>query len=151
MVNRRASAPTRDLYAYWQVVSTRWRDNDIYGHINNAVYYSYIDSVINGYMVEQEVLDPWGSDIIGIVVESHCQFFQSLRYPVLIDSGLRIEKLGTSSVRYEVGMFPQGEDRAAAVGGFTHVCVNRSNNRPVPIPGEVRAVLEKLQASRMER
>ena len=151
MANRRASAPTRDLYAYWQVVSTRWRDNDIYGHINNAVYYSYIDSVINGYMVEQEVLDPWGSEIIGIVVESHCQFFQSLRYPVLIDSGLRIEKLGTSSVLYEVGMFPQGGGRAAAVGGFTHVFVNRSSNRPVPIPGKVRAVLEKLQESRTER
>jgi len=151
LTDRRVSAPARDLYVYWQMVSTRWRDNDIYGHVNNAVYYSYIDSIINGYMVEQGVLDPWASEIIGIVVESHCQFYQSLRYPVLIDGGLRVETLGTSSVRYEVGIFPQGEDRAAAVGGFTHVFVNRSSNRPVPMPDKVRAVLEQLQESKTER
>jgi acyl-CoA thioester hydrolase len=139
------NAPTRDAYSYWQVVSTRWRDNDIYGHVNNAVYYSYIDSVINGYMVKEEVLDPWNSEIVGIVVESHCEFYRPLRYPVLIDGGMRVEQLGTSSVRYEVGMFPQDESRAAAVGGFTHVFVHRSSNRPVPIPRNVRAVLEKLQ------
>ena len=132
-------------------MSTRWRDNDIYGHVNNAVYYSYIDSVINGYMVEQGVLDPWGSEIIGIVVESHCQFYQPLRYPVLIDGGLRVETLGTSSARYEVGIFPQGEDRAAAVGGFTHVFVKRSSSRPVPIPGKVRAVLENLRELKTEK
>ena len=114
--DNRASAPERSLYTYWQVVSTRWHDNDIYGHVNNTVYYSYIDSVINGYMIEQGVLDPWGSEVIGIVVESHCQFFESLRYPISIDGGLRVETLGASSVRYEVGIFPQGEDRAAAVG-----------------------------------
>ena len=103
------------------------------------------------YMIEQGVLDPWDSEIIGIVVESHCQFFESLRYPISIDGGLRVETLGASSVRYEVGIFPQGADRAAAVGGFTHVFVNRSNNRPVPIPGKVRVVLEKLQESKTER
>jgi acyl-CoA thioester hydrolase len=133
------------------VVSTRWRDNDIYGHVNNAVYYSYIDSVINGYMMEKGVLDPWGSETIGIVVESHCQFYQSLRYPVLIDGGLRVERLGTSSVRYEVGIFPEGEERASAVGGFTHVFVNRSSNRPVPIPANVREVLEILQESKTQK
>ena len=133
------------------MVSTRWRDNDIYGHVNNAVYYSYIDSVINGYMMEQGVLDPWGNEIIGIVVESHCQFYQSLRYPVLIDCGLRVERLGKSSVRYEVGIFSEGEERASAVGGFTHVFVNRSSNRPVPVPGKVRAVLATLQKSKTER
>ena len=145
MVDKRASAPERGLYTYWQVVNTRWRDNDIYGHVNNAVYYSFIDSVINGYMIEQGVLDPWDSEIIGIVVESHCQFYQSLRYPVLIDGGLRVETLGTSSVRYEGGIFPQGGNRAAAVGGFTHVFVNRSSQRPVPIPSKVREVLEELE------
>ena len=148
MADRRASAPARDLYVYWQIVSTRWRDNDIYGHVNNAVYYSYIDSVINGYMIEQGVLDPRGSEIIGIVVESHCQFYESLCYPVLIDGGLRVETPGTSSVRYEVGLFPQGKHRVAAVGGFTHVFVNRSSNRPVPIPDKIRVVLEKLKKSK---
>ena len=142
---RRSPAPTRELYSYWQVVGTRWRDNDIYGHVNNAVYYSYIDSVINGYMVDQGVLDPMVSEVIGIVVESHCVFHQSLCYPVKIDCGLRVEHLGASSTRYEVGMFVQGEDRAAAVGGFTHVFVNRRSTRPVPIPDSVRNVLENLQ------
>ena len=150
MADRRVGAPTRDIYTYWQVVSTRWRDNDIYGHVNNSVYYSYIDTVINGYMVEQGVLDPWGSEIIGIVAESHCQFYRSFRYPVLIDGGLRVEKLGTSSVEYEVGLFPQGDEQAAAVGGFTHVFVYRSSNRPVPIPSKVRGVLEKLQNSSVQ-
>ena len=141
----RRPAPTRDLYVCWQVVGTRWRDNDIYGHVNNAVYYSYIDSVINGYMVDRGVLDPMVSEVIGVVVESHCEFHQPLCYPVKIDCGLRVEHLGSSSVRYEVGMFVQGEDQASAVGGFTHVFVNRQSGRPVPMPDNVRDVLKNLQ------
>ena len=137
--------PFRDLYSCWQLVGTRWQDNDVYGHVNNAVYYSYIDSIINGYMVDQGVLDPMVSEVIGVVVESHCEFHQSLCYPVKIDCGMRVEHLGRSSVRYEVGMFVQGEDRAAAVGGFTHVFVDRLSGRPVPIPVNVRDVLIVLQ------
>ena len=140
----RSPIPTRDLYSCWRVVGTRWRDNDIYGHVNNAVYYSYIDSVINGHMVDQGVLNPMVSEVIGVVVESHCVFHHPLSYPVKIDCGLRVEHLGASSVRYEVGMFVQGEDRAAAVGGFTHVFVDRLTTRPVPIPDNVRDVLENL-------
>ena len=102
-------------------------------------------------MIEQGILDPRGSEIIGIVVESHCQFYESLCYPVLIDGGLRVETLGTSSVGYEVGLFSKGKHRVAAVGGFTHVFVKRLGNRPVPIPDIVRVVLEKLQKSKKER
>ena len=144
MTVERRLAPTRNLYSCWQVVDTRWRDNDIYGHVNNAVYYSYIDSVINGYMVDHGVLDPMVSEVIGVVVESHCEFHKPLSYPDKIDCGLRLEYLGSSSARYEVGMFLQGEDQAAAVGGFTHVFVGRLTGRPLPIPDSVRDVLKVL-------
>ncbi len=141
---------TRRLFPYWQAIDARWRDNDIYGHVNNAVYYTYIDTIINGYMIENKVLDPWSDNVVGFVVESHCSFLKPLRYPVSIDGGLRVEYLGKSSVRYEVGMFQKGDNQAAAVGGFTHVFVDRSSDRPTPIPGKLRSVLAKLLVSEKE-
>ena len=147
MVDKQKCAATRDLYGYWQQITARWRDNDIYGHINNTVYYSYIDSIINGYMIERNVLNPSQGQVIGLVVESHCQFCTPLSYPALVDGGLRVEGIGTSSVGYEVGMFLKGDDYPAAVGGYTHVFVDRLNKRPVPIPKHVREALEELTIS----
>lgn len=144
MNDKQKFTATRDLYRYWQKITARWRDNDIYGHINNTVYYSYIDSIINGYMIERGVLDPNDGIVIGLVVESHCQFYEPLSYPVLVDGGLRVEKIGTTSVGYEVGMFSEGKDYPSAVGGYTHVFVDRSTNRPMTIPPTLRKALESL-------
>ena len=144
MAEKKKCTATRDLYGYWQRVTTRWQDNDIYGHINNAIYYAYIDSVINGYMIEQGILNPQKGEIIGLVVESHCQFCRSLSYPALIDGGLRIKKIGVSSVRYEVGMFPIDNDQPAAVGGYTHVFVDRLTRQPAPITPVLREAFEDL-------
>lgn len=135
---------SREHYRYWQSVSTRWKDNDAYGHINNAVYYSYIDSVVNQFLIERQLLDIEKSDSIGLVVQSQCQFFQPLSYPGRVDCGLRVTHLGNSSVSYEVGMFAEAEAAVAAVGGFTHVFVDREARRPCTLSVQVRSVLQSL-------
>jgi len=119
-------------------------DNDAYGHINNAVYYSYIDSVVNQFLIEHQLLDIEKSDSIGLVVQSQCRFFQPLSYPGRVDCGLRVTQLGNSSVSYEVGMFAEAEAAAAAVGGFTHVFVDREARRPCPLSGRIRSALQRL-------
>tara|TARA_B100000674_G_scaffold140535_1_gene110343 strand:- start:5009 stop:5455 length:447 start_codon:yes stop_codon:yes gene_type:complete len=135
---------SREQYRYWQSVSTRWKDNDAYGHINNAVYYSYIDSVVNQFLIEHQLLDIQKSDSIELVVQSQCRFFQPLSYPGRVDCGLRVTDLGNSSVSYEVGMFAEAEAAAAAVGGFTHVFVDREARRPCALSVPVRSVLQSL-------
>ena len=135
---------SRGDYRYWQQVSTRWVDNDAYGHINNAVYFSYIDSVVNQFLIEHQLLDIEKSEAIGLVAQSQCQFFQSLSYPGIVDCGLRVTHLGNSSVSYEVGMFAKDEEVAAAVGGFTHVFVDRDQRRPRPLPEPMRSTLSTL-------
>ena len=135
---------SREQYRYWQSVSTRWKDNDAYGHINNAVYYSYIDSVVNQFLIEHQLLDIQKSDSIGLVVQSQCRFFQPLSYPGRVDCGLRVTHLGNSSVSYEVGMFAAAEAAAAAVGGFTHVFVDREARRPCALSVPVRSALQSL-------
>tara|TARA_B100000676_G_scaffold40467_1_gene38328 strand:- start:529 stop:975 length:447 start_codon:yes stop_codon:yes gene_type:complete len=135
---------SREQYRYWQSVSTRWKDNDAYGHINNAVYYSYIDSVVNQFLIEHQLLDIQKSDSIGLVVQSQCRFFQPLSYPGRVDCGLRVTDLGNSSVSYEVGMFAEAEAAAAAVGGFTHVFVDREARRRCALSVPVRSVLQSL-------
>ena len=135
---------SRAPYRYWQSVRTRWKDNDAYGHINNAVYYSYIDSVVNQFLIERQLLDIEKSDSIGLVVQSQCQFFQPLSYPGRVDCGLRVTHLGNSSVSYEVGMFAEAEAAVAAVGGFTHVFVDREARRPCALSVPVRSVLQSL-------
>ena len=134
----------REPYRYWQSVSTRWKDNDAYGHINNAVYYSYIDSVVNQFLIERQLLDIEKSDSIGLVVQSQCRFFQPLSYPGRVDCGLRVTHLGNSSVSYEVGMFAEAEAAAAAVSGFTHVFVDREARRPCALSVPVRSALQSL-------
>ena len=135
---------SREHYRYWQSVSTRWKDNDAYGHINNAVYYSYIDSVVNQFLIERQLMDIEKSDSIGLVVQSQCQFFKPLPYPGRVDCGLRVTHLGNGSVSYEVGMFAEAEAAVAAVGGFTHVFVDREARRPCALSVPVRSVLQSL-------
>lgn len=140
----RVEAPVRSDYHQWETQTTRWVDNDAYGHVNNAVYYTYIDSVVNSYMIQRGGLDPSSSDIIGVVVESWCHYRTSFTYPEPVEAGLRVWNLGGSSVKYEVGMFRQGEDTAAVWGGFVHVFVDRHHRKPVPIPDKIRACLKQL-------
>ena len=144
MLEKNKCLPTRNLYGYWQKIEARWIDNDIYGHINNAVYYEYIDSIINSYLINQDLLDPLKSKTIGLVAESHCQFFRPVRYPISMDGGLRVEKIGNSSVRYEVAMFAEDKDEPIAVGGYTHVFVQRAGGRPTPVPQKLREVFGEL-------
>ena len=131
-------------YAHHRTITTRWTDNDAYGHVNNAVHYSYFDSVVNAWLIDRGALDIERSQVIGLVVETGCQYFAPLTYPETITAGLRVANLGRSSVRYEVGLFGEGADVAAAQGHFVHVYVDRDSRRPVPLPEALRAALEPL-------
>ena len=141
----RPAPQPRGAYRHFSSISTRWMDNDVYGHINNVVYYSYFDTVINRYLIDKGGLDIHTAPVIGIAVESQCKFSRSLAFPQEIDAGLRIGHLGNSSVRYEVGLFARGANEAAASGHFVHVFVGRTSQRPVPIPPAIRAALEKIK------
>jgi acyl-CoA thioester hydrolase len=134
----------RDTFPHYLEIVTRWSDNDIYGHVNNATYYSYFDTLVNRMLIERNLLDPAKSAAIGVVVETSCRFFASLSFPDVIDAGLRVSNIGNSSVRYEIGLFRRGEKEPAATGQFVHVYVDRATRRPVPVPAEVRAALEPL-------
>jgi acyl-CoA thioester hydrolase len=135
---------TRAAFPHFLAIPTRWMDNDIYGHVNNVVYYSYFDTVINEYLVRAGGLDIHGGPVIGICAESHCRFLAALAFPEPVEAGLRVAKLGRSSVRYEIGLFKAGGETAAAVGHFVHVFVGRADMRPVPIPEGIREALTRL-------
>lgn len=132
-------------YPHFQAITTRWKDNDVYGHVNNVEYYSYFDTVINTYLIRQGVLDIHGGAQIGLCVESHCRYDAPLAFPDLVHAGLRVGKLGNSSVRYEVGLFRENDPRPAAEGWFVHVFVDRETRRPAPLPDALRAALAALQ------
>ena len=134
----------RAAYKHFAAMQTRWMDNDVYGHVNNVQYYSFFDTVVNGYLISAGVLDPANSAVIGLVVETHCNFFAPLSFPDAFDAGLRIARLGGSSVRYEIGLFAAGADSAAAQGHFVHVYVDRVSRRPVPLPEPLRVALARL-------
>ena len=142
-MNKKIS-PHRSDYRWWVNIDTRWSDNDIYGHVNNVVYYSYIDSVVNRYLIEKGGLEPLVSSEIGIVVESFCRYRDSFCYPDPIECGLRVLELGNSSVRYEVGLFKNQLEQPHVWGGFVHVFVDRNSRRPVPIKQPIRSVLMAL-------
>ena len=135
---------TRDAYRLFRLITTRWMDNDVYGHVNNVVYYAFFDTAVNAALIEAGLLDPATSDIIGLVVETGCRYAAPLGFPGDIDAGIRVAKLGTSSVRYEVGLFAGGEATAAAEGFFVHVYVDRTTRRPVALPPPLRAFLDSL-------
>jgi len=140
----RPKAELRHTYRHFQAIPTRWADNDVYGHVNNVVYYSYFDTVVNQYLIEQRVLDVPSSTVIGLVVETQCEYFAPLTFPDVVHAGLRVAKIGNSSVRYEVGLFRNSEEAAAAQGYFVHVYVDRLSRSPVAVPSGMRLVLEKL-------
>ncbi|SEC83004.1 acyl-CoA thioester hydrolase [Pseudomonas saponiphila] len=137
--------PQRGDYRHFQPIITRWHDNDVYGHVNNVTYYSFFDTAVNTYLIEQGGLDIHGGEVVGFVVSSACDYFASIAFPERIEIGLRVGKLGNSSVQYELAVFKAGEADACAAGRFVHVFVDRGSNQPVPTPPALRAALERLQ------
>lgn len=134
----------RSDYPHFLAITTRWKDNDVYGHVNNVEYYSFFDTVINEYLIRAGGLDIHGGPVIGLCVESQCTFKQSLAFPDTVDAGLRVTKLGTSSVHYEIGLFRSGAEDPVATGRFVHVFVGRDDRRPTPIPDPLRTALTAL-------
>jgi acyl-CoA thioester hydrolase len=135
---------TRADYPHFLSISTRWADNDIYGHVNNVVYYSYFDTVVNEYLVREGALDLMAGPVIGLVVETHCSYFASLAFPDRINAGLRVTRLGNTSVRYEIAIFSEGSEQPAAQGYFVHVYVDRETRRPIALPVALVAALKPL-------
>ena len=134
----------RSNYRVFRSIGTRWMDNDAYGHVNNVVYYSWFDTAVNGYLIEHDVLDIHQGETIGLVIETQCNYFSPLAFPQTVDAGIRVARLGASSVRYEVGLFAQGEPLTAARGHFIHVYVDKQRRRPTPLPLNLKTVLETL-------
>jgi acyl-CoA thioester hydrolase len=131
-------------YRHFRDITTRWMDNDVYAHVNNVIYYAWFDTVVNGYLLEQGVLDFAASPAVGLVVETGCQYFASVAFPDRVRAGVRVARLGTSSVRYEIGLFRNDEEEAAAQGHFVHVYVDRHSRRPTSLPPDLRAALEVI-------
>ena len=131
-------------YPHSLVIPTRWKDNDVYGHVNNVEYYSYFDTVINAWLIAEGGLDIHDGEVIGVCAESHCEYKGGFEFPDTIHAGLRVGELRRRSVRYELGLFREGADEPAATGWFIHVFVDREHRRPVEIPGPLRAALERL-------
>lgn len=137
----------RTAYRVFRPITTRWMDNDVYGHVNNVVYYSWFDTAVNAYLIEQGVLDMHHGQVIGLVIETQCRYFASLAFPQTIEAGIRVARLGNSSVRYDVGLFAQGEALAAAQGHFVHVYVDRNTRRPVNLPDPLRRALDGIRSA----
>ncbi|WP_293782861.1 thioesterase family protein [uncultured Aeromicrobium sp.] len=135
---------TRDDYPIVRIIATRWEDEDVYGHVNNVKYYSYFDTAVNGYLLEATGVDIRMLEARGIVAESGCRFLRELRFPVPVEAGLAVTKLGRSSVVYEIGLFQGGSSQAAAVGRFVHVYVRGADRAVTPIPEPIRSALEPL-------
>ncbi len=141
----RPRAEPRSAYARFQAITTRWMDNDAYGHVNNVVYYSYFDTAVNRHLIEAGALDIHQGATIGLVVETRCNYFSPLAFPQTVEAGLRVAHIGGSSVRYELGLFAQGEPLSAAAGHFVHVYVDRVSQRPVALPPALLAALQALR------
>jgi acyl-CoA thioester hydrolase len=136
----------RSAYRAFVPISTRWMDNDVYGHVNNVVYYSWFDTAVNAHLIAQGALDIQAGETIGLVVETQCQYFSPIAFPQQVTAGIRVAHMGKSSVRYEVGLFADDEQLCAAKGHFVHVYVDRDNRRPVALPANLQSVLQALQA-----
>lgn len=142
------AAVRRQDFPFFRSIQTRWMDNDVYGHVNNVVYYSFFDTAVNGHLLEEGVLDYGASPVFGVVAETRCRFFKELAFPDLVEAGMRIVRLGNSGVTYEIGLFRAGDSEAAAFGHFVHVYVDRATRRPTRIPDAVRAVMQPLVVGR---
>ncbi len=143
----RPTPDPRAAYGHFQTITTRWMDNDAYRHVNNVVYYSFFDTAVNQYLIENQALDIEASPVIGLVVETQCRYFSPLAFPSLVHAGVRVGHIGNSSVRYEIGLFRDDDPLAAAQGHFIHVYVDRLTNKPVPLPDALRRVLTPLLRS----
>jgi acyl-CoA thioester hydrolase len=146
-MSERPSPSTRDDYKAFRTIPTRWLDNDIYGHMNNTVHYTFFDTTVNCWLMENGLLDIHGGERIGMVAETGCRYFSEMGYPDLITSGLRVARLGTSSVRYEVGLFRNDAQTAAAEGFFIHVYVDRQTRRPSPMDARLRSALMAISVA----
>ena len=140
----RPAPDTRADYKHFQVMPTRWADNDVYGHINNSVYYFFFDTLVNSWLIETGLLEIGKSEVIGLVVETGCNFFAPASYPDIIHGGLRVAKIGSSSVTYEIGLFKNDDDECSAKGHFVHVYVEETSRRPVALSDDMRAKLEAI-------
>lgn len=143
-MSERPGRLARSAFRLFRPIATRWMDNDAYGHVNNVQYYSYFDTAVNGWLMEQGLLDFRTSPVIGLVVETGCTYFESVSFPEALEAGIAVSRLGRSSVRYEIGIFRAGGERAVAQGYFVHVYVDRATQRPVGIPDAIRAALDAL-------
>ena len=143
----RPTAPVRADYAMFRPITTRWMDNDVYGHVNNVVYYSFFDTVVSGHLLESGAVLPGKTPVIGLAVSSRCDYFSQIAFPDSVTGGLRVDRIGNSSVQYGIGIFREDEDHAAAAGQFTHVYVDAETHRPASLPNHLRSVLEALLTS----
>ncbi|WP_420996126.1 acyl-CoA thioesterase [Cupriavidus sp. 30B13] len=141
----------RENFPHLTPLTTRWMDNDAYGHVNNVTYYSYFDTAVNKYLIDGGALDIHAGKIVGLVVETGCSYFRPIAFPDALEVGIRVGRIGTSSVRYEVAIFRAGDERACAAGHFVHVYVDRGTGRPVPVPGQTRELLDALRWPREAR
>ena len=137
---------SREAYAWFDPMPTRWADNDVYGHVNNVAYYGFFDTAVNRFLIGEAGLDIHDGAVIGLVVETGCRYFAPLAYPEKLEAGVRVARLGKSSGRYEIGIFREGEDEPAAEGFFIHVYVDRQSRRPTPVPDAMRSALEGIHA-----
>lgn len=140
----RPQPPRRSQFAWFQQITTRWSDNDAYGHVNNTIYYQWFDTAVNSWLIGQGLLDIGHGDPIALVVETRCTFHEPLSFPGQVEIGLSVHHLGRSSVRYAIGVFGAGQDVAAATGEFVHVAVDRTSRRPVAWPEKWRSALASL-------
>ena len=145
-MSKKKSAKRNDFF-HFQNIPTRWMDNDVYQHVNNVIYYSFFDTAVNQFLIEQNALDIENSSIIGLVVETQCQYFSPIRFPQLVTSGLRVDKIGKSSVHYGIGLFCEDNSEASAQGSFIHVYVDRLTRRPAAISQAMLDALNKIAAS----
>jgi acyl-CoA thioester hydrolase len=145
-LTERARPDPRTSYRHFMPIQTRWADNDAYGHVNNVVYYSWFDTVVNAYLIAAGALDIERSPVIGLVVETRCSYFSELAFPQAVEAGLRVGRLGATSVRYEIGLFAADAELASAQGHFIHVYVDRTSRRPTQLPALLRAALERIHA-----
>lgn len=146
-MTERPKPDKKNTYAYFQTMTTRWMDNDSYRHMNNTTYYSFFDTIVNQYLIENDVLDIEKSPVIGLVAETTCRYFKSIGFPSKINVGLRVGHLGNSSIRYEIGLFKDDEDEASAQGHFVHVYVDRESGRPTAIPEKMKSAVAPLRRS----
>jgi acyl-CoA thioester hydrolase len=141
----RAEAKQRSEFKHFHAITTRWSDNDAYAHVNNVVYYSWFDTVVNQFLIANGVLDIEHSPVIGLVVETQCNYFASVAFPDRVTAGLRVTRLGNSSVCYEVGIFREDEESACAQGHFVHVYVDRATRKPAALPDNMRTLLQSIE------